>query len=61
MIMFLLGMLAMYLITGILFVLVESFTDGFLCEWFFYLFTWWIVVLCLPISLIIKFKKNRKK
>lgn len=58
--MFWLGMLVMYLIVGILFVLDETFGDGILDDWFFYLFAWWVVVLCLPITLIIKIKNNRK-
>ena len=60
MINFLLGMLTMYVITGILAVISETFGDGFLDSWFFYLFTWWIVVLCLPISLYLKIKRNKK-
>ncbi len=59
--MFWLGMLVMYLIIGIAFALDEIFGNGCLDEWFFYLFTWWIVVLCAPFCLILHIIKNRKK
>lgn len=57
---FLLGMLTMYIITGILFILDETFGNGFLDGWFFYLFTWWLVILLLPFTIIIKKIKNYK-
>lgn len=59
--MFWVGMLVMYLIVGILMALVETFANGFLDEWFFYLFTWWIMILCLPFAFIIKKVKKIKK
>lgn len=61
MINFLLGMLIMYLLVGVAFSLDEIFGDGCLDEWFFYLFTWWIVILCAPFCLIFHFIKKNKK
>lgn len=61
MINFLLGILIMYLITGILAIISETFGNGFLDAWFFYLFTWWIIILFLPIAFINKKIKQNKK
>ena len=41
MMMFILGMLVMYLIVGVIVALDEIFGQGFLDEWFIYLFCWW--------------------
>lgn len=60
MIMFILGMLVMYLIVGIIVVLDEIFGQGFLDEWFIYLFCWWQYLILAPIALIIKIYRKRK-
>lgn len=61
MIMFILGMLVMYLIVGIIVALDEIFGQGFLDEWFVYLFCWWQYLILAPIALIIKIYRKRKK
>ena len=61
MIMFILGMLVMYLIVGIIVALDEIFGQGFLDEWFIYLFCWWQYLILAPIALIIKIYRKRKK
>ena len=61
MIMFILGMLVMYLIVGIITALDEIFGQGFLDEWFVYLFCWWQYLILAPIALIIKIHRKRKK
>ena len=60
MMMFGLGMLSMYLIVGVIVALDEIFGQGFLDEWFVYLFTWWQVPILIPIALIIKAYRKRK-
>ena len=50
MIMFILGMLVMYLIVGIIVALDEIFGQGFLDEWFVYLFCWWQYLILAPIA-----------
>lgn len=60
MIMFILGMLVMYLIVGIIVALDEIFGQGFLDEWFIYLFCWWQYLILAPIALIIKIYRKRK-
>lgn len=42
MIMFILGMLVMYLIVGVIVALNEIFGEGFLDEWFIYLFIYFV-------------------
>ena len=58
--MFILGMLAMYLIVGIIVALDEIFGQGFLDEWFVYLLCWWQYPILAPIGLIIKIHRKRK-
>lgn len=60
MMMFGLGMLTMYLIVGVVVALDEIFGQGFLDDWFIYLFTWWQVPILIPIALIIKAYRKRK-
>lgn len=60
MMMFILGMLVMYLIVGVIVALDEIFGQGFLDEWFIYLFCWWQYPILKPISLIIKIYRKRK-
>ena len=60
MIMFILGILVMYLIVGIIVALDEIFGQGFLDEWFIYLFCWWQYLILAPIALIIKIYRKRK-
>lgn len=60
MMMFGLGMLTMYLIVGVVVALDEVFGQGFLDDWFIYLFTWWQVPILIPIALIIKAYRKRK-
>ena len=60
MMMFILGMLVMYLIVGIIVALDEIFGQGFLDEWFVYLFCWWQYPILTPIGLIIKIHRKRK-
>ena len=60
MMMFILGMLVMYLIVGIIVALDEIFGQGFLDEWFVYLFCWWQYPILAPIGLIIKIYRKRK-
>ena len=60
MMMFILGMLVMYLIVGVIVALDEIFGQGFLDEWFVYLFCWWQYLILAPIGLIIKIHKKRK-
>lgn len=55
MIMFILGMLVMYLIVGVIVALDEIFGEGFLDEWFIYLFCWWQ---CPILALIVLIKKK---
>ena len=55
MMMFILGMLVMYLIVGVIVALDEIFGEGFLDEWFIYLFCWWQ---CPILALIVLIKKN---
>lgn len=61
MINFLIGMLVMYLITGIIMCISETFGDGVLDEWLYFLFAWWINLLFLPVALVIKQIKINKK
>lgn len=64
MIMFILGMLVMYLIVGVIVALDEIFGEGFLDEWLIYLFCWWqcpILALIVLIKKYIKKRKNNKK
>lgn len=60
MMMFGLGMLTMYLIVGVVVAFDEVFGQGFLDDWFIYLFTWWQVPILIPIALIIKAYRKRK-
>lgn len=60
MMMFILGMLAMYLIVGIIVALDEIFGQGFLDEWFIYLFCWWQYPILAPIALIKEIHRKRK-
>ena len=60
MMMFILGMLVMYLIVGIIVALDEIFGQGFLDEWFIYLFCWWQYPILKPIGFIIKIHRKRK-
>lgn len=52
--MFWLGMLTMYLISGIIIGISEAFGDGVLDEWLYYLFCWWFNFPLLLIVIIIK-------
>ena len=52
MIIFILGMLTMYLIVGVIVALDEIFGGGFLDEWFVYLFCWWQLPILALINLI---------
>lgn len=61
MMVFVLGMLVMYLIVGIIVALDEMFGQGFLDEWFVYLFCWWQYLIFTPIGLIIRKHRKRKK
>ena len=60
---FVLGMLVIYLIVGIIICISETFGDGILDAWLYFLFAWWINLLFLPIALILKYIKikNNKK
>lgn len=58
--MFILGMLAMYLIVGVIVALSEMFGQGFLDEWFVSLFCWWQYLIFAPIALMIKIYRKRK-
>ncbi len=60
MMMFILGMLVMYLIVGVIVALDEMFGQGFLDEWFVYLFCWWQYLIFAPIGLIIRKHRKRK-
>ena len=60
MMMFILGMLTMYLIVGVIVALDEIFGGGFLDEWFVYLFCWWQYLIFTPIDLIKKIYRKRK-
>lgn len=60
MMMFILGMLAMYLIVGVIVALNEMFGQGFLDEWFVSLFCWWQYLIFTPIALMIKIYRKRK-
>ena len=60
MIMFILGMLVMYLIVGVIVALDEIFVQGFINECFLYLFCWWQYLILAPIGLIIKIHRKRK-
>lgn len=59
--MFWLGMLVMYLISGVIIAISEAFGDGVLDEWLYYLFCWWINLLCLPVIIIIQKNKRKSK
>ena len=52
--MFLLGMLAMYVIVGIILAIYDIVDPGEFPDFFIYAFVWWIVLLAAPIVLIIK-------
>lgn len=58
--MFFAGILVMYLISGIIIAISETFGDGVLDNWLFQLFCWWINLLILPIALIKKHRKIKK-
>lgn len=59
--MFWLGMLTMYLISGVIVGISEAFGDGVLDGWLYYLFCWWLNLLLLPVAIIIKIKKTIDK
>ena len=60
MIMFILGMLTMYLIVGVVVALDDIFGQGLLDEWFVYLFCWLQYTILAPIGLVIKIHRKRK-
>lgn len=64
MMIFILGMLVMYLIVGVIVALDEIFREEHLDEWFLYLFCWWqcpILALIVLIKKYIEKRKNNKK
>lgn len=61
MMMFILGMLVMYLIVGVIVALDEIFGGGFNDGWFVYSFCWWNIPIIALVCWIIKTIKRRKQ